>query len=102
MSGGNQQKIILGKWLSTEADILIFDEPTKGVDIAAKAEIYKIMKELAANGKSIIVISSELPEIMGISDRIIVMCEGRITAELNPEEFDEERILNYAMEENHD
>lgn len=99
MSGGNQQKIILGKWLSTDADILIFDEPTKGVDIAAKAEIYKIMKDLAAEGKSIIVVSSELPEIMGISDRILVMCEGRITAELSPEEYDEERILSYAMEE---
>lgn len=103
MSGGNQQKIILGKWLSTDADILIFDEPTKGVDIAAKAEIYKIMKDLTAEGKSIIVVSSELPEIMGISDRILVMSEGRITAELRPEDYDEERILSYAMEEkNHD
>ena len=103
ISGGNQQKIILGKWLSTDADILIFDEPTKGIDIAAKAEIYKIMKELAANGKFIIVVSSELPEIMGISDRIIVMCEGKITAELYPEDFEEEKILSYAMEKkNHD
>ncbi len=97
MSGGNQQKIILGKWLSTQADILIFDEPTKGVDVAAKAEIYRIMEDLVAEGKSIIVVSSELPEIMGICDRIYVMCEGRISAELLPDQFDEETLLKYAM-----
>ena len=97
MSGGNQQKVILAKWLSTNANILIFDEPTKGVDVAAKAEIYRLMEDIVASGKSVIVISSELPEIMGISDRIIVMCEGRKTAELLPDEFSEETILNYAM-----
>ena len=97
MSGGNQQKVILGKWLSTDADILIFDEPTKGVDVAAKSEIYHIMEELVAEGKSIIVVSSELPEIMGICDRIYVMCEGQISAELMPNEFQEEVLLNYAM-----
>lgn len=97
MSGGNQQKVILGKWLSTNADILIFDEPTKGVDVAAKAEIYRIMEDLVAEGKSIIVVSSELPEIMGICDRIYVMCEGQISAELLPDEFKEETLLNYAM-----
>ena len=97
MSGGNQQKVILGKWLSTDVDVLIFDEPTKGVDVAAKAEIYRLMEELVAQGKSIIVVSSELPEVMGISDRIYVMCEGHIAAELLPEEFNEEVLLNYAM-----
>lgn len=97
MSGGNQQKVILGKWLSTNAGILIFDEPTKGVDVAAKAEIYRIMENLVAQGKSIIVISSELPEIMGICDRIYVMCEGQISAELLPHQFNEEVLLNYAM-----
>lgn len=99
MSGGNQQKIILAKWLSTQANILIFDEPTKGVDVAAKAEIYRIMEEIVKNDKSVIVVSSELPEIMGISDRIIVMSEGRISAELHPSEYDEEKILSYAMGE---
>lgn len=97
MSGGNQQKVILSKWLSTDVDVLIFDEPTKGVDVAAKAEIYRLMEELVAEGKSIIVISSELPEVMGISDRIYVMCEGRITAELLPDQFNEETLMNYAM-----
>lgn len=97
MSGGNQQKVILGKWLSTDVDILIFDEPTKGVDVAAKAEIYRLMEDLVAEGKSIIVVSSELPEVMGISDRIYVMCEGRIAAELLPCQFSEEVLLNYAM-----
>ena len=97
MSGGNQQKVILAKWLTTDVDVLIFDEPTKGVDVAAKAEIYRLMEELVAEGKSIIVVSSELPEVMGISDRIYVMCEGRITAELLPDQFNEETLMNYAM-----
>lgn len=97
MSGGNQQKVILAKWLSTDVEILIFDEPTRGVDVAAKAEIYRLMENLLAEGKSIIVVSSELPEVMGLSDRIYVMCDGRITAELTPEQFGEETLLNYAM-----
>lgn len=97
MSGGNQQKVILARWLSTDVEVLIFDEPTKGIDVAAKAEIYKLMEQIAANGKSIIVISSELPEVMGISDWIIVMCEGRKTAELDKKDFQEHAILNYAM-----
>jgi ribose transport system ATP-binding protein len=97
MSGGNQQKVILAKWLSTDADILIFDEPTKGVDVATKAEIYRLMEEIVAKGKSIIMVSSELPEIMGICDRIIVMNEGKKMTELYPEQYDQEIILNYAM-----
>ncbi|MDO4977275.1 MAG: sugar ABC transporter ATP-binding protein [Eubacteriales bacterium] len=98
MSGGNQQKVILAKWMSTDIDIIIFDEPTKGVDVAAKAEIYRLMEELVAEGKSLIVVSSELPEAMGLSDRLIVMSEGRITKVLeNREEFDQDAILNYAI-----
>ena len=98
MSGGNQQKVILAKWMSTDVDIIIFDEPTKGVDVAAKAEIYRLMEDLVAEGKSLIVVSSELPEAMGLSDRLIVMSEGQITAELSDREaFDSDVILNYAI-----
>jgi ABC-type multidrug transport system ATPase subunit len=81
LSGGNQQKVILGRWLSEQGvKVLLIDEPTRGIDVGAKSEIYEILYELAAQGMAIIVISSELPEIMGITDRIIVMCEGRIAA----------------------
>lgn len=99
MSGGNQQKVILAKWMSTNVDIIIFDEPTKGVDVAAKAEIYRLMEELCEQGKSLIVVSSELPEAMGISDRLIVMNEGRITGELkrDDEAWNSDDILNYAI-----
>lgn len=98
MSGGNQQKVILARWMSADTDIIIFDEPTKGVDVAAKAEIYRLMEELVAEGKSLIVISSELPEAMGISDRLIVMSEGHIAAELTDrEKFDTDEILDYAI-----
>lgn len=98
MSGGNQQKVILARWMSTSADIIIFDEPTKGVDVAAKAEIYRLMEEMVASGKSIIVVSSELPEIMGISDQVIIMSEGRTTARITrKEDFNEDMMLNYAI-----
>ena len=98
LSGGNQQKVILARWMSTDVDIIIFDEPTKGVDVGAKAEIYRLMEELVEAGKSIIVVSSELPEAMGISDRIIIMSEGKITAELTNEvDFDEDSILDLAI-----
>ena len=98
MSGGNQQKVILARWMSTNADILIFDEPTKGVDVGAKAEIYRLMEQLVEEGKSIIVISSELPEVIGVSDRIFVMCEGKITAELqNRVDFNTNYILDNAI-----
>ena len=98
MSGGNQQKVILAKWMSTDVDIIIFDEPTKGVDVAAKAEIYRLMEDLVAEGKSLIVVSSELPEAIGLSDRLIVMSEGRVTKVLsNRSEFDSDAILNYAI-----
>lgn len=98
MSGGNQQKVILARWMSTDADIIIFDEPTKGVDVGAKAEIYRLMEEMIQEGKSLIVISSELPEVMGLSDRIIVMSEGRVSAELDRSEFGtSDQMLDYAI-----
>ncbi|MGL5260470.1 MAG: sugar ABC transporter ATP-binding protein [Lachnospiraceae bacterium] len=99
MSGGNQQKIILAKWMATDVEVMIFDEPTKGVDVGAKVEIYRIMEEIAARGKGVILISSELPEVMGMSDRIIVMSEGKITGDLKKEEFNESNILNVAIGE---
>lgn len=96
LSGGNQQKIVIGKWLLTNCDILIFDEPTRGIDIGAKNEIYKMLNNLASQGKSIIMISSEMPEVLRMSHRIMVMCEGRITGELTAEEAGQEQIMQYA------
>jgi ribose transport system ATP-binding protein len=96
LSGGNRQKVVLTRWLETNSNILIFDEPTAGIDVGVKFEIYNLINKLAEEGKGIIVISSELPELIGISDRIIVMCEGRITGELSHEEADQEKILNLA------
>lgn len=97
MSGGNQQKVILAKWMSTDVDVLIFDEPTKGVDVGAKVEIYRIMEEIAESGKGVILVSSELPEVMGMSDRIMIMSEGRVAGELSREEYYEDSILNLAI-----
>lgn len=97
LSGGNQQKVIIAKWLSTDADIFIFDEPTKGIDVGTKAEIYHLMEELVAQGKSIIMVSSELPEVIGMSDRIIIMHEGEITGEMMRSEFSEDALLNLAL-----
>ncbi len=96
LSGGNQQKVIIGKWLTADTDILIFDEPTRGIDVGAKSEIYKLLNDLAAQGKAIMMISSELPEILRMSHRIIVMCEGRITGELTAAEATQELIMKYA------
>lgn len=96
LSGGNQQKVVIAKWLSTNPRVLIMDEPTRGVDIGAKVEIYHIMNMLAASGVAILMISSELPEILGMSDRILVMCRGRIAAELAREEATQEKIMAYA------
>lgn len=97
LSGGNQQKVVVAKWLLRDSDILIFDEPTRGIDVGAKAEIYDIMQELADEGKSIIMISSEMQEILRMSDRIVVMCEGNVTATLPIEGATQEEILSYAM-----
>jgi ABC-type sugar transport system ATPase subunit len=96
LSGGNQQKVVLAKWLLDGPDIIIFDEPTRGIDVGAKRDIYLLIGELAKQGKGIIVISSEMPEVMGISDRILVMCEGAVAGELMREEFTQEAIMNYA------
>lgn len=96
LSGGNQQKVVIGKWLVKDSDILIFDEPTRGIDVGAKSEIYKLLNELAEQGKSIIMVSSELPEILRMSHRVVVMCEGRITATLDMEESSQEKIMHYA------
>lgn len=96
LSGGNQQKIVIAKWLGIEPDILILDEPTRGVDVGAKKEIYSIVNTLAENGVSIIMISSELPEIIGMVDRVLVMHEGKITGEITKEEMSQEKIMHYA------
>lgn len=96
LSGGNQQKVVLSKWLVRNCDILIFDEPTRGIDVGAKSEIYKLMKELTGQGKSIIMISSEMPELLRMSDRILVMCEGRKTGELSIEDATQEKIMALA------
>ncbi len=96
LSGGNQQKVVIAKWLIKNSDVLIFDEPTRGIDVGAKSEIYTLMNELAKQGKSIIMISSELTEILRMSDRVIVMCEGRITGELAIEDASQEKIMKYA------
>lgn len=96
LSGGNQQKIVIAKWLLADSKILIVDEPTRGIDVGAKLEIYNIMNELVKNGVGIIMISSELPEVLGMSDRILVMCRGEITGELSREEANQEKIMYYA------
>ena len=97
LSGGNQQKVVLGKLLMDEAEILIMDEPTRGIDIGAKSEIYKLICDLAEKGKAVIVVSSEMPEILGLCDRIIVLHEGRITGELLRKDFSQETIMKWAI-----
>ncbi len=99
LSGGNQQKVVIAKWLTRNCDILIFDEPTRGIDVGAKNEIYKLMNKLASEGKAIIMISSEMTEILRMSDRIVVMCEGKKTGELDISEATQEAIMNLATRE---
>ena len=96
LSGGNQQKVIISRWLANDPDVLILDEPTRGIDVGAKYEIYTIIAELAKQGKSIVMISSELPELIGMSDRIIVMCDGRVSGEVAKEEATQENIMSLA------
>ena len=96
LSGGNQQKVVIAKWLASDCDILIFDEPTRGIDVGAKQEIYVLLKTLTEQGKSIIMISSEMPELIGMSNRILVMREGNIAGELARSEFSQEKILELA------
>jgi ABC-type sugar transport system ATPase subunit len=100
LSGGNQQKVVIAKWLLTESDILILDEPTRGIDVGAKAEVYKLINELAKQGKAILMISSELPEILQLSDRVYVMCEGSVTAEFDRAELDGKQIMTAASTTN--
>ena len=96
LSGGNQQKVVVGKWLARNSRVVIFDEPTRGIDVGAKVEIYHLMNELKQKGIAVIFVSSEMPEVMGIADRIIVMCDGRITGEILAKEATQEQILTMA------
>jgi len=98
LSGGNQQKVVIAKWLTADTEILIFDEPTRGIDVGAKSEIYRLLNDLAQQGKAIIMISSELPEVLRMSHRILVMCEGRITGELTAAEATQEKIMTFATQ----
>ena len=97
LSGGNQQKVVLAKWIMTAPDILILDEPTRGIDVGAKHEIYLLINELAKSGKAVIVISSEMPEVIGVSDRIYILNEGRIIGEMNKDEFSQEAIMTHII-----
>jgi ribose transport system ATP-binding protein len=96
LSGGNQQKVIIARWLASEPTLVIFDEPTRGIDVGAKSEIYALVNELVESGKAVLMISSEMEEVMGMSDRIIVLREGRISGMLNRKEFNQETIMAFA------
>jgi ABC-type sugar transport system ATPase subunit len=98
MSGGNQQKVLVARWARTSKKVIIMDEPTRGVDVGAKAEIYRIMRELAAKGLAVLMISSEMPEVIGLADRVFVMREGVITGELDAGQIDEQRIIQLATQ----
>jgi rhamnose transport system ATP-binding protein len=104
LSGGNQQKVVLGKWLATKPKVLIIDEPTRGIDVGTKAEVHRMMSELAGQGLGILMISSELPEVLGMADRVLVMREGRITAELDRKDATSESVMfaaTHAAEESY-
>ena len=96
LSGGNQQKVVVGKWLARNSRVVIFDEPTRGIDVAAKVEIYNLMNQLKQQGIAVMFVSSEMPEVMGIADRIIVMCDGRITGEVMARQTSQTEILTLA------
>jgi rhamnose transport system ATP-binding protein len=96
LSGGNQQKVVLGKWLAREPELLIIDEPTRGIDVGTKAEVHRILDELAARGMAVLMISSELPEVLGVADRILVLHEGRLAAEIARGEASEDAIMRAA------
>lgn len=98
LSGGNQQKVLLSRWLLTDPDILIIDEPTRGIDVGAKSEIHRLMSELAKQGKAVIMVSSEMPEILGMSDRVVVMCEGRLVGEVSRKDATQENIMELATQ----
>ena len=96
LSGGNQQKVVVGKWLARDSRVVIFDEPTRGIDVAAKVEIYHLMNQLKKQGIAVMFVSSELPEVLGIADRVIVMCDGQITGEVMARETTQNEILTLA------
>lgn len=96
LSGGNQQKVVLARWLARRPKVLILDEPTRGVDVGAKAEIYRLVRQVAAEGVAVIVISSELPEVLGLADRVLVMREGHLVGELAGDEADEQQVMALA------
>ncbi len=98
LSGGNQQKVVVGKWLARNSRVVIFDEPTRGIDVGAKVEIYNLMNKLKQEGIAVMFVSSELPEVLGIADRVIVMCDGRITGEVMARETTQNEVLKYATE----
>jgi rhamnose transport system ATP-binding protein len=97
LSGGNQQKVVLAKWLGREPAVLIVDEPTRGIDVGTKAEVHRLLSDLAAGGVAVLMISSELPEVLGVSDRVLVMREGRLAAEFSREQATEEAVMSAAM-----
>jgi ribose transport system ATP-binding protein len=99
LSGGNQQKVVLGKWLLCEPAVLILDEPTRGVDVGAKAEIHRLLQAIADAGKALVVVSSDLPELMQLTDRIVVLSRGRVAGEVSRNDFEESRILELAYSE---
>jgi rhamnose transport system ATP-binding protein len=100
LSGGNQQKVVLGKWLARQPRLLIVDEPTRGIDVGTKAEVHRILDGLVADGMAVLMISSELPEVLGMADRVLVLREGRLTAELSRDEADEHTIMRAATGQN--
>ena len=97
LSGGNQQKVVLAKWFHVDVEVMIFDEPTRGVDVGAKAEIYALIGRLSAQGTAILLVSSELPEILSLTHRILVLRQGELAAELDPRQTNQEEILRHAM-----
>ncbi len=97
LSGGNQQKVVLSKWMFTEPNILILDEPTRGIDVGAKYDIYCLINQMVEDGKSVIMISSEMPELIGMCDRIYIMNEGELRGELNAEDATQEKIMSYII-----
>jgi ribose transport system ATP-binding protein len=96
LSGGNQQKVVLAKTMAANSEVIIFDEPTRGIDVGAKQEIYELMNELVSEGKAILMVSSDMPELLGMCDRIVVIAEGKQTGILNKDEFDQEKVLELA------
>jgi ABC-type sugar transport system ATPase subunit len=98
LSGGNQQKVLLGRWLMADPKVLLMEEPTRGVDVGAKAEIYRVINEQTSRGVAIVLVSSDLPELVEMSDRVIVMREGRVVAELAGNDINQESVLHHALE----